>query len=685
MGLPLKIVLRTFRKRLRKIVYGKKACAGQTVEPLSRCKLLDADAIVTTNEVTDRHGTGVLLSRIFGECPNILSIRSTSLYREHKLGRGELCFGHQGLSRSESFERVLYALNGSTVRRVFCVPYQQDELITALALKEIFAAPLCLYLMDDNNIFSKGIPDELMREALAKSSLRLAISPELRDAYEQKYRFKFWVAPPVVRDEALQTVPRFPIGKKTQERIGVLVGSLWSLVWLQNLRQTVRESGLQVHWYGNSTFWSEKVTAADLAQDGIVDCGFLAERHLTKKVNEYPYAVVPTGSLDAADDRPELARLSLPTRLPYLLAASNTPTIVLGNPNTAAAHFVERFQTGKVVPYQGIQFRQAVEEVCQPQQQLAFRTRAAGHAPVFSAKGLAGWIWQSLELGEPPDERFEQVFRRTDGDIIPYLEAPPPSDVCGDFVLVYHALRRLKRQGFAPDFVLDVGSSSGVWSDVTKRVFPNARFLLFDPLHAHYAKMNDWFFRKHPDFECLPVAVSDRPGETELNVSPDLYGSSLLLPVDFRAYHQVKVPVITLDEAAQERKLTGRGLLKIDVQFTEHLVLKGAEKVLGQIDALLVELSLVAYAPQARLFAEMCDLIRGLGFRYYEDVGGWRSPVDGTLLQKDVLFVRQQLFVHPPAATKAPPGPEQEPEPRVSGPGVLNASPTELQPISRDF
>jgi hypothetical protein len=40
----------------------------------------------------------------------------------------------------------------------------------------------------------------------------------------------------------------------------------------------------------------------------------------------------------------------------------------------------------------------------------------------------------------------------------------------------------------------------------------------------------------------------------------------------------------------------------------------------------------------------MCELVRQLGFQYYEDIGGWRSPVDGTTLQKDVLFVRDALF-----------------------------------------
>jgi len=70
-------------------------------------RLREADVIVTPNEVTDRHGTGVILNRIFGECPNILSIRSANFYHEHWLGDADLCLGHEGLSRAESFERVL--------------------------------------------------------------------------------------------------------------------------------------------------------------------------------------------------------------------------------------------------------------------------------------------------------------------------------------------------------------------------------------------------------------------------------------------------------------------------------------------------------------------------------------------------------------------------------------------------
>ncbi len=111
-------------------------------------------------------------------------------------------------------------------------------------------------------------------------------------------------------------------------------------------------------------------------------------------------------------------------------------------------------------------------------------------------------------------------------------------------------------------------------------------------------------------------------------------------------YEPLRVPVRTLDEIAREKRLTGQGLLKLDVQFAEHLVLSGAKRLLPQVDALLIELSLVRYAEQPLLFPEMCEMIRGLGFRYYEDAGGWRCPVDGTALQKDVLFVRENLFAY---------------------------------------
>src|SRR5579862_43243 len=323
----------------RKLTRHSRRHATRNVRPLPPNALRDADVIITTNEVSDRHGTGVILRRIFGQAPNVLSIRSTSLYPEHALGKAQLCFRHEGLSRPESFAHVLSVLNGSTVRRVLCVPFLCDELVTAIVLRELFDAPMGIFLMDDNNIHARGIPDDLMREALNKASLRLAISPELRDAYEQKYGLKFWVVPPVVNEQAVQTTPRLPSGTAAESKTGVLIGSLWSRPWLQSFRKTVKQAGLEVHWYGNAKGPWPHVPPGGLPEGGVIDCGFVPEPELTRKLQEYPYALVPSGTLDETDDRPEIARLSLPTRMPFLLAAANMPVIVLGSHQTAAARF----------------------------------------------------------------------------------------------------------------------------------------------------------------------------------------------------------------------------------------------------------------------------------------------------------------------------------------------------------
>jgi FkbM family methyltransferase len=203
----------------------------------------------------------------------------------------------------------------------------------------------------------------------------------------------------------------------------------------------------------------------------------------------------------------------------------------------------------------------------------------------------------------------------------------------------------LKWRGFQPDFVVDVGASVGVWSYTIHKLFPQARFLLIDPLISKYdAGSLKHFTGGQDNFELLEVAVSNVPGKTNLQVSPDLYGSSLLRPADFRSYEAVEIEVKTLDQIAAEKHVTGRGVLKIDVQCAEHLVLEGAFHLLEQVDVLAVELSLVRYDEQAKVLPEMLPLIQQLGFHYFEDVGEWRSPVDGSLLQKDILFVRNSLF-----------------------------------------
>ena len=155
------------------------------------------DVIVTPVEVNDRHGTGVFLQMLFAADEDIISIRSLDQHG------GKQSFGlpmkivHGGSSRDAVFSRVESALRGVAVRRVLCVPYFPNDILTAIAVHGIFGAPMCSFIMDDQNVAMRGIPDELMGELLDKSALRLAISPEMLNAYARKFGVPFYYTPPM--------------------------------------------------------------------------------------------------------------------------------------------------------------------------------------------------------------------------------------------------------------------------------------------------------------------------------------------------------------------------------------------------------------------------------------------------------------------------------------------------------
>jgi len=604
------------------------------------------DVVVTPNEVTNRHGTGVIVHKAFADSPDILSIRSRNYYGEHYFGAASIYLNHTDGSRRQAFQNVVAALEGYMPRRVVCIPYYADEVLTALAIKHIYGVPLCIYIMDDNNIFLNGISDNVMRELLDNSDLRLAISPELRDAYESKFELKFWLAPPLVEKTLIQKRVCTPDDRHLESRRGILMGNIWIREWFELLRRTLKESGLRVDWYGNSAQWAH-ITDEQLAADGIDKRGFVGESELANICRRYPYAVVPSGTLSPDEDQygRAIAKLSQPTRLSFLLAATNTPIIVLGSEDTAAARFVKRFDIGVVASYDSRDFSSAVNTVVSPIKQTVFRTNAAARAGQFTAADFGSWLWRSLEAGQACDSRFEDLMPRLPSDLIRYIEPPVPKEVKGDFAALYKVMRRLKNSSFEPDFVIDIGASSGVWSHTLKQIFPLSRYILVDPLNARYSNQGgSAYARRNPTFEIVEAAVSNREGETVFHVSPDLYGSSLLTPADFRSYHEITVRVTTANQIALEKRLTGRGILKVDVQCAEHLVLEGASDLLPLVDVVVLELSLVKYAPEAKVFTEMLTIMENLGFRYYDEAGGWRSPINGALLQKDVIFLRTGLY-----------------------------------------
>lgn len=370
-------------------------------------------AVITTCEVNDLHGTGVTVKRIVGSTPNVLSIRSMDLYGgNHDFGRVSVRLTQRGLSKQKAVQNTVRALAGYNIRQVYCVPYVPDDLVTAIALHDVYKAPLAAHIMDDQNISTPNIPDNLMEEFLAKCSLVLVTCPELQRAYETKFGVRCWLLPSLVADQLISTFQPARESKCSGSNGGALLGSISSQRYFERLCATVNGAQIQLDWYNGSVqaFDNSKYSSlSDAQQIGIRPCGLLPEQQLAETLKGYSYLVAPTGRLDDVDDNPRLWRIF------FAVGAANLPVITLGDPATSAAHFVQRFDVGVNCSYEGDGLRRAVDGLVAGPAYARLRHNAALIAPRLSTKGMSDWLWASIDLGKPVDSRFEELLTRTPG------------------------------------------------------------------------------------------------------------------------------------------------------------------------------------------------------------------------------------------------------------------------------
>jgi hypothetical protein len=374
---------------------------------VTQSTLTDADVIINAVEINDRHGVGILLQRIFKDRSNIITIRNLNSYGgEQSFGSSDLLVG-VGLSRAKIFKKVRLALSGCNVDRILCIPYNVEEAFVALAVREISGAKICTYLMDDQNVITAEISDEVMSELLTQSDLCLAISHEMRDVYQVKYGVPIYFTPPVIPADLVNNKGDLSLATAL-EPVGAIFGNIWSSKWLELLRIMTKGAGIQLDWYGNTgADWNFR-DRSKLSSDGIIEREFLPkEVDVVAALRNYSYIVVPSGTLDLRDDNLATSWLSLPSRIPFIMATTNTPIIVLGSPNTAAARFVKRFGIGTVADYDPESFRAAITYITQPSVQQRMRKNAVEISHRFVNEQMDKWIWQSLELGKPIDDRFE--------------------------------------------------------------------------------------------------------------------------------------------------------------------------------------------------------------------------------------------------------------------------------------
>jgi FkbM family methyltransferase len=204
-------------------------------------------------------------------------------------------------------------------------------------------------------------------------------------------------------------------------------------------------------------------------------------------------------------------------------------------------------------------------------------------------------------------------------------------------------LRQVKDSGFAPATVIDVGAAMGFFSGACHQFFPDARYLLIEPLEEYLpalARVAQTIPRA--TYEIKAAAASEHP--VVLNVHEDFVGSSLYREAEEgTGVNGVprEVPAVTLDWLVAQRQAQPPYMIKVDVQGAELDVLAGANLTLGGAELIVLEVSLFQFFQGAPLFCEVLAHMKSRGFVPYDVLGLQYRPIDGALSQIDVVFVKE--------------------------------------------
>lgn len=209
------------------------------------------------------------------------------------------------------------------------------------------------------------------------------------------------------------------------------------------------------------------------------------------------------------------------------------------------------------------------------------------------------------------------------------------------------ALANMKRVGFLPDIVVDVGAAYGDFTTMCLDFFPEAGYLLMEPLREY-----DPFLAKlaqdHSRIIYVPAAAGREAGTLTINVHPDLVGSSFLLESEENSDVNGgprDVRVSTVDQEMEAFHPEGSILLIADVQGAELTVLAGAEKTLGASEVVILETTLFNAFENGPLIHKVVAYMVDRGFCIYDITGNLYRPLDGALMQVDVIFTKQDSLL----------------------------------------
>lgn len=146
------------------------------------------------------------------------------------------------------------------------------------------------------------------------------------------------------------------------------------------------------------------------------------------------------------------------------------------------------------------------------------------------------------------------------------------------------------------DVIFDIGGNTGIYSLLSEKINPKAKIYTFEPNPVNIVRL-----KKNVDVNrCKNIVLTEKAvGNTESNISFTVPANDEISLVSSAVgsfsesffdieYKEIKVPQTTVDRFVDQEKISKIDLMKIDVEYYELNVLKGAIDTLKNLSPVIL-------------------------------------------------------------------------------------------------
>ena len=200
-------------------------------------------------------------------------------------------------------------------------------------------------------------------------------------------------------------------------------------------------------------------------------------------------------------------------------------------------------------------------------------------------------------------------------------------------------LEDLKKKGFNPKTILDIGAHSGQFYRWAKNVWPNAFIWMVEANECHENTLKNIVENNNDKYTIATL------GDLKRDVTfytrsdkPHTEGASYYKEANYWDIPQLVMEIPktlqTLDDLFTDD--SSFDFIKMDTQGSELDIIKGGEQLCKKADYILLEVATIEYNLKAPLEDEVISFMKNLAF---EDIITIGEHIEGDkVIQKDIIF-----------------------------------------------